>query len=92
MKGRRKQAENILSLIARRNNRSFKEPILPDEDEEAQRDEQRVSFIAFCSYPRLLCNTFVIFSIGEILFKKKKPQKCLNFWNSLNLIEIDTNR
>lgn len=32
------------------------------------------------------------FSIGEILFKKKKPQKCLNFWNSLDLIEIDTNR
>ncbi|XP_065926987.1 uncharacterized protein [Magallana gigas] len=61
IKGRRKRAENILRMIARRNNRSFKEPILPDEDEEAQRDEQRVSFIAFCSYPRLLCNTFVIF-------------------------------
>lgn len=61
VKGRRKQAENILRLIARRNNRSFKEPILPDEYEEAQRDEQRVSFIAFCSYPRLLSNTFVIF-------------------------------
>ncbi|XP_052711905.1 uncharacterized protein LOC128186180 isoform X4 [Crassostrea angulata] len=61
IKGRRKRAENILRMIARRNNRSFKEPILPDEDEEAQRDKQRVSFIAFCSYPRLVCNTFVIF-------------------------------
>lgn len=60
VKGRREKAENIFRLIARRNNRPFLKPILSEEDGEAH-VEQGVSFIALCSFPRLLCNTVVVF-------------------------------
>lgn len=58
-KSKRKKAEAILRLIARRNNRTFQEPILPDEDGEAH-DVKRGSIKDMCSYPRLLFNTFII--------------------------------